>query len=204
MGILAGRGAGAVLSSSGHFALGTLLNRDVESKYPEGPDFAYWIQVFLGASDQNSLFNGTVRLTEDTENTHGISKQAVIDRWEQNKRAVADVVTLAKQKKGSFPLPVQWVSEVGTHYGLTLDQNETEQLAESLSAAYGFVKRIYDDAAANRSYNTTKRPGDFVDSHHLWYLCDPSLHILTADTNIKPRCSESPQSSRIIEYNSFL
>jgi hypothetical protein len=43
-----------------------------------------------------------------------------------------------------------------------------------------------------------------MDIQQLMYLCDPTIHIVTHDENMKIQCNQSKQSERIHHYPEFI
>jgi hypothetical protein len=70
--------------------------------------------------------------------------------------------------------------------------------AKRMSAAFEYERTNFNIAANNPNLNIGKRDSDWGDFQQLFYLCDPTLHMLTDDEDIRTKCKASEQSRRII------
>ena len=103
-----------------------------------------------------------------------------------------------------FPPPELWAALVAKNMKVTLSDAQCRKLGTAISAAYDYQKESFREAkAAAKNYNVTKHDGDWNDNQQLYYLCDPSMHLLTDDAGIKRKCASSPQCDRVLLFKEF-
>jgi hypothetical protein len=99
--------------------------------------------------------------------------------------------------------PKQWAAWILHQYDKPPYTAECETLALALDAAYQFSLAL-SKMANDQGYNFKRHSSDWGDLGQLFYLCDPSMHLLTADADFRNRTKGSSQSDRILLYSEFV
>jgi hypothetical protein len=99
-----------------------------------------------------------------------------------------------------FPKRDAWAYLIGQTVGVKLDESKSAQFGAALDAAYAYSNAMFQ-LALTSDYKFKNKTGDWVDWHHPFYLCDPTMHLLTQDAKLKTRCLPSPQASRILLFD---
>ena len=82
--------------------------------------------------------------------------------------------------------------------GVTLDDRQAADLANHLDAAYRFDGEVWKVLTVPGSnYNAGKHANDWLDMQQTMYLCDPSIHLITADKPLCKKISASHQANRV-------
>jgi hypothetical protein len=84
--------------------------------------------------------------------------------------------------------------------GVEATGEHVQQVMAGTDAAYRAGRYLWmradDDSAV--AYNFDKHSNDVIDEQQLYYLCDASMHLLTADGGIRTKIMGSPQASRVL------
>jgi hypothetical protein len=105
----------------------------------------------------------------------------------------------AKRKKVPWLAPDAWASAtIRNNCQMALDDGEATELAKRLDAAYQFDTFVWKMATApNTSYEPKNHGNDWTDMQQTFYLCDPSIELMTADNGICKKVSSSHQANRV-------
>ena len=108
------------------------------------------------------------------------------------------------ESKLNFPAPEVWAKSVVKDMAVDLSDSQAVLLGNRLGAAYEYQKESFGRATASRKqFNVTKHDGDWHDNQLLYYLCDPTIHILTDDVELKQKCGSSDQRDRVLLLKEF-
>jgi hypothetical protein len=186
------------LELPGHFALRTVLG--VISSVPcmTPTDFVQIVTTVGAARSLRELFDGKVRIPGDSTATYGLDRNIVAAEKEEDSKTHREWLSFAKERTDNFGTPEAWAYLVGVAHGVRLTDMQNMYFAKCLSAAFEYERTNFNIAANNPNLNIGKRDSDWGDFQQLFYLCDPSLHLLTDDEGIRTKCKASEQSKRII------
>jgi len=92
-----------------------------------------------------------------------------------------------------------WLRAKLRHLGiLHLSDEEVQKLSSVLDAAYEYVAWLRKQLK-NASYSPSKEESAWVDYQQLFYLSDPTIHILHWDNDLIQRSGSSNQRSRLLK-----
>ena len=183
------------LTFPGKFVLRTVLDTDSPISRFQGADFSQWAKLVLSAPSRQSIASAEVELGSSSI-SYGLDFDVIRDQHKEGRIKFAEQMA---QWRASGAIPAR--QEVARGFlrsqGIIPGDGDTEAIADALDAAYHYQIGL---AGQDDSYDYTaqKHRGDWVDSQLLYYLADPSLHILTNDRGLKNRCARSKQAERII------
>jgi len=82
---------------------------------------------------------------------------------------------------------------------MLLDDEQAAELGNRLDAAYQFDLHVWREATAPASnYNPEKHANDWADVQQTMCLCDPAIHLLTADGKLVNKVAASHQANRVL------
>ena len=200
--IMAGSGIPQFLRFPGAFALRTVLGLEAPATKFHPANFRRWFKVVLAAKSRSQLLAARVKLPND-KRLWGINPVTVSDQQKDGKRSHEEWLKKVLTGSYAFPPPAMWAKLIGRDLGLPLTDEQGEVLGERLSAAYEYQKHNFDAASKNPTYNAAKHEGDWVDNQQLYYLCDPTIFLLTDDSGIPQKCAKSGQSKRTLLLKEF-
>ena len=91
-----------------------------------------------------------------------------------------------------------WLLSKTRHLGLLqLSDEEVQKLAVALDGAYEYAAWLRSELK-NPSYSPSKERSAWIDYQQLFYLADPTIHILRVDNDFKQRSGGSVQMSRLL------
>jgi hypothetical protein len=96
-----------------------------------------------------------------------------------------------------------WAANFGQFYSVPLNVQQTQDLASSLDAAYEYQKFVWTKSLASR-FRPENHENDWIDMNQLFYLADPATTFVTEDREIRERCANSRQASRILLLKELL
>lgn len=97
-----------------------------------------------------------------------------------------------------------WLRAKMRHLGiLKLSHNEIGKLRVALDAAYQYAAWIRRQLK-NPSYQPSREASAWTDYQQLFYLCDPTVHILYTDGDFVQRTGNSTQQSRLLKLDDVL
>jgi len=111
-----------------------------------------------------------------------------------------------KGSTGSCPksvISVRRAAASALALGRRIQERQATLLANRLDAAYQYHKALCD-VVTTGSYNFEKNDGDWRDYQLLFYLCDPTIILVTDDGRLRKRVGESSQRERIPLLRDFL
>ena len=206
--LMAGSGGPTFLGLPGAFALSKVLgirpaNMPSVSKLAPS-DFQNWFRLTLRAQSRDEMLRDGVRLTLDPRRRVWVFDPTMITR-QQRAAKTAHRKTLEDVRDGKLrtPSPDGWAAGIALALGRRILQDQVTPLANRLDAAYHYHKELCAVVASN-SYNFEKHDGDWNDYHQLFYLCDPTILLLTDDAGLGKRVGESSQRDRILNLRDFL
>lgn len=97
-----------------------------------------------------------------------------------------------------------WLRAKTRHLGiLRLSDEEIQKLGVALDAAYQYAAWIRRELK-NPHYQPSKRASAWVDYQQLFYLCDPTIHMLYVDNDFTERTGGSSQQSRLLKLSDVM
>jgi hypothetical protein len=97
-----------------------------------------------------------------------------------------------------------WLRAKLTHLGILLpSEEELRRLGVALDAAYEYSAWIRRQLE-NPSYSPSGETSAWVDCQQLFYLCDPTMHVLYADGDFTQRTNGSSQQSRLLRLSDVI
>jgi hypothetical protein len=103
-----------------------------------------------------------------------------------------------------FPDPPTWATGYAKVLGQSLNEEQASRFAIGLDAVYEYSKELCSIVTSNPSYNFDTHRGDWIDLQQLHYLCDPDIHLLSDDRDLRKRVRNSRQGDRILDLREFL
>jgi hypothetical protein len=187
------------------FALKTVLGVADRSPKFFGPShFRLWFRVVIHAKDRAELVNDDVRLPGDTQRQRRGFKLEESNRQHEDGISQHRVqIEKAIGGKGILPPPDLWAAGLADSLGHKLAPQQATLLGTRLDAAYRYAKELCS-IVANGLYNFDKHRGDWIDWQQLFYLCDPSIFLLTDDKGLWNRVGSSSQGAQILDLRNFL
>jgi hypothetical protein len=181
--VLVGKGQPDILRFPGDYALRTVLG--IESSVPKfnPADFRLWVKTILSASSQHELIDGYVRIP-NRGGMFGLDKLAIAKQEREGKSSYRDFLEIAVSRTCAFPPREEWAKRIGVELEVDLDVPQSALLGERLSAAYEYQRNTFETAAANPNFNVTSHDSDWIDRQQLFYLCEPTLFLLTDDAGV--------------------
>jgi hypothetical protein len=118
-------------------------------------------------------------------------------------REHAELLQGIREGRINKPEPMAWATWILHQHGLTPYTDDCNKLAASLDAAFRFSASL-GRVANDKGYDFTAHSSDWGDTLQLFYLCDPTMHFLTQDSDFRNRTQGSPQRDRILLYREFI
>lgn len=199
--IMAGKeGDGYFLPFPGEFALRKSLGLSVPATFSPNA-FKRWYRLITSASTRYELFEAGIKRGDKTTT---FDPDVIVQQQKAGKQSYREWLQTAVTGAYAFPPPERWAMAFAKELGYDISSEQATTLASDLSAAYEFRKSIFTSASANKNFNSDKRDGDWVDGQQLIYLCDPTIHIVTEESSIREKCSDSPQRHRVLILKEFI
>jgi hypothetical protein len=205
---MAGGGRPTFLRLPGAFALSKVLGIEpahLRSVSKLGPaDFQKWFCLILRAEGRDEMLrSGVKHPLAQRQLAAGFDPANITREQRAAKTAHRRILEDVRDGKRPSPSPDVWAAGIALALGRRIQQSQATLLANRLDAAYQYRKAMCD-VAATGSYNFDKHDGDWNDYQQLFYLCDPSIHLLTDDAKLRKRVVKSPQRDRILDLRDFL
>lgn len=97
-----------------------------------------------------------------------------------------------------------WLRSKTKHLGiLQLSDDEVQRLSVAVDAAYEYATWLRNELK-NPSYSASKEKSAWIDYQQLFYLADPTMHILYSDNDFVQRSGSSGQKSRLVKLSDVL
>jgi hypothetical protein len=203
--ILVGTATIEYLPFSGSFAFQTVLGMNVTASPLRPNEFREHARIFLHAKSLKELVDGDVRVPLKPKRLRAGFDKALHERQlDEGIRLHNELMQRVKKGSASFPPPAVWASSRARNLGLSLEQVQLAQFNYALDAAYEYEKALSLLVANGYNFEDAKSSGDWIDSQNLWYLCDPSIFLLTDDKKMRDRVNRSRQKNQIISLRDFL
>jgi hypothetical protein len=178
------------------YAIQTVLNLQRPS-IAVGPDELKTLySVIMRAKSRDELYRG-VRPHGAVRQRVGFYPHVVREQLQEGEGAHIKRLRWAKQSGISLPSRGEWTFNLAKQMGLVLQPEQASWLGESLDASYRFDSHIWK-LAMGPNYNFEKHRNDWTDLQQTMYLCDPAIHVMTADKGIVQKVKGSHQADRII------
>jgi hypothetical protein len=170
-----------------------------------GPShFRLWFRIVIHAKDRAELVGGDVRLPGDSgrkrlgfklDDSNRLHEDGISQHRAEIEKAIAG--------KGILPTPELWAAGLADSLGHKLNSQQAMLLGTGLGAAYRYAEELCSIVAKGQ-YNFEKHRGDWIDWQQLFYLCDPSVFLLTDDRGLRTRVGSSGQGAQILDLRDFL
>jgi len=162
-----------------------------------------WFRIVLSANNRDKLFEGHVRLPTDAKRKYGFDSE-MLSRQQKDEQALHRARLESMKTISSLRISgSDWIKGWEDSCGTPLTPAHRQQLVERLDAAYRYDIELIR-IVGNGGYNFEKHSGDWIDWQQLFYLCDPTVDLLTDDGSIRDRVGISPQRDRILGLRAFL
>jgi hypothetical protein len=104
------------------------------------------------------------------------------------------------------PHPLTWAGWILEPFGVQPTKERCHDMAARLDGAFDFSDALVCDRLKNPSYDPSgKHASDWGDCCQLFYLCDESMHMLTASRrDFRDLVKRSTQKSRILLWREFI
>ena len=164
-----------------------------------GPDdLKEMYAVIMKAKTRDELYTG-VLLDEATGETMGVDPHVLREQQQQEEEAHIERLQRGKQSRSTRASPAEWAFALAKQLNVLLKPEQASQLGHSLDAAYRFDCHIWKLVTTlNAKYNFEKHRNDWTDLQQTMYLCDPAIHLITADKGIIHKVLGSHQADRVI------
>lgn len=200
---MAGGGNPTFLSLPGTFAFLKVLGVKATVTRLSPKDFERWFISVIRAKTRRDLFEGAVRHRLGDRKLHGFSPDELLKQQSEGKTEHKCRLERIREL-GNPPIPGSvWASGLATAGGYHLTSKQGDLLVDRLSAADEYDQTLCRIASGG-GYNFERHGGDWMDWQQLFYLCDPAIHLLTDDDDIRVRVGNSPQRGQILVLRGFL
>jgi hypothetical protein len=153
--------------------------------------------VITRATSRDELYSG-VALVRGAKQLTVFAPDIVRQQQREGEEAHVKRLKWAQCKKVVLPSADKWASDMVKRLGISLDAEQSHRLGESLDAAYRFDMEIWRLATAPKSsYKPENHQNDWCDLQQTMYLCDPSIHLITADNPLCKKICASQQANRV-------
>lgn len=127
--------------------------------------------------------------------SYGIDFEIIRQQHEDGKKAFAANLSRHRAEKPT-PRREEFAASILYSQGIIpKDMQDLQAVGEALNAAFEYELFLLGTDA---SYDFSAHGSDWVDQQLLFYLADTGMHVVTNDSRLKNRCSQSTQASRII------
>jgi len=190
------------LAMPGLFVVQTVLGRRPHGDFPNPACFMDEARVVMRASSKASLLSGRVRMPESRKYSRGMNFDLLNSQMEKGKKQ--HVATLEQLRGGLLAAPpaAEWARLWMLSLGVKATPGECGRVAAALDAAYRYECFLWNEAATGR-YDFSKHASDWIDSQLLYYLSEPTMHLLIHDSGLKRRIAGSSQGGRVFDYTYF-
>ena len=165
----------------------------------------HWVRVMLAADSRQDVMYGEVTLSRPgcRGREYGVDFELLKSQMAEGKAAHAS--RLDKLRRGELirATPEQWADSVLRVIDVEATDGRKTKVVEHLDAAFQYEVSLWN-LAKNNLYDFSRHDSDWIDSQQLFYLCDPSLVLVTEDGNLKARVVGSSQENRVLLFREFL
>ncbi len=186
------------------FAVETVLRLPRLSLPIPPEEFKRIYTVIMKAKTRDELYSG-VRLVSWSRQVKSFKPEWVRCQQEDGEQGHVERLKWAMRKKMSFLSPNEWARAMMKQAQMPLDDKQAAELGSRLDAAYQFDLQVWKIATApNSIYNPAKHGNDWTDMQQTMYLCDPAMHVITADKGLCQKIAQSHQSRRVLYLPDYL
>jgi hypothetical protein len=191
------------LWAPGLFVTQTVLGRRPTGDFLSPDTYRNEARTLMRAQSKRSLMMGRVQMPESRKYSHGMDFSVLRAQMEHGQRD--HVSTLQQLRAGHLAVPSapDWAKGWMLTLGFEATPEECARVAGALDAAYRYECFLWNEAMHGQ-YDFSKHKSDWIDSQLLYYLADPTVHILVHDRKLKQRIAGSTQSDRVFDYADFL
>jgi hypothetical protein len=192
------------LDMPGMFATQTVLGWLPSGDFLTPDTFRDEAQILMRATSKGSLISGRVQMRGSRKYSRGMDFSLLSGQMERGQKDHID--TLEKLRAGQLlvpPVPAEWARLWMRSLGLNATEEECARMAAALDAAYRYECFLWDEARVGK-YDFSKHASDWIDSQLLYYLAEPTMHILVHDRKLRQRIAGSTQANRVFDYSDFV
>jgi len=158
-----GAGSLTTLSFPGTFALGTALGLTPTINVLGGNEFKRWVQAVLHAQCSSDLLGGKVKLPNDRGRRRwGLDFNILNRQHDETVKHYIEVLKQVQESKGVLPPRQRWARNLAKSLGFEIEDQEAQNLADALDAAYMRLSRDCQDAKSQQ-YKPAKHESNCVD-----------------------------------------
>jgi hypothetical protein len=160
-------------------------------------EFKRMYTTIMKAKTRDELYDG-VPVIRGLKYLRQFVPEVVRRQQEEGEQAHVERLKWAKRKKLPFLPADEWAIAMMKQVNISLDEQQAAELGNRLDAAHQFDMQVWKAAIAPKSnYNPEKHRNDWIDLQQTMYLCDPSIHLMTADKPLCKKISASHQANRV-------
>ena len=179
------------------YAVETVLKLPRPSRPIPPKVFKQAYELVMKARTRKELYEG-VPVLRGLKQVRQFDPTVVRQQQDEGEQAHIERLKWAKRTKMEFLPPNEWARAVVKQLGVTLDDPQAAELADRLDAAYHFDVEVWKVVTAqDSSYNAEKHGNDWLDMQQTLYLCDPAIHVVTADKPLCKKIKASHQANRV-------
>lgn len=209
--LYAPRGKKRFLRWPSRFVLETVFGDFRLKKDFEPNDLDRWVRVVLAARDKVALRTLNVELPNHPDQTFGlrlIHFESAVEKVKQEHIKILQ--ELAADLRTGVPLCSErneWAKSHLKQWGRRVTNDDCSRLAGSLDAAFhhdDVVWGLVNKTLRKNPYNVKKDASAVLDCQQLYYLCDPTMLMLTNDYKLVGRVKGSTQQDRLLQFEDLL
>lgn len=165
--------------------------------------FKQTYDLIMKARSRDELYSG-VPVMRGLKQVRQFAPEIVRQQQEAGEQAHIERLKWAMRRKVSFLSADEWATAMLKQAQITLDDQQAAELGSRLDAAYHFDAEVWKIATANSNHKPEKHGNDWIDMQQTLYLCDPSIHLMTADKPLCKKIAASHQSDRVFYLPDYL
>ncbi|MGD0923377.1 MAG: hypothetical protein ABSA70_16680 [Terriglobia bacterium] len=193
------------------FVLDTVFGDFRLKKDFEPNDLDLWVRVVLAAPDKVALRTGKVTLPDYPDQTFALRLEHFEGAIEKVKQEHIKILEeLAADLRAGAPLCSvrnKWAATHLKEWGRQVTDEDCSRLAESLDVAFhhdDVVWGLVNKTLRRNHYNVKEDASAVLDRQQLYYLCDPTMLMLTDDSKLVHRVKGSAQQDRLLKFEDLL
>jgi predicted nucleic acid-binding protein len=204
--VLYGSGRRRFLPYPSVFALREVLGlMDVARKNSSDLSEEQWMEAILKAvlqAPSRARIDAEVPVSS-TKRVQSFDLEHFDKHENRAQRQHSELLQGIREGKIDMPVPKIWAAWILRQHNLVPYTDECKKLVSSLDAAFRFSCSL-GRATKDKGYNFHRHASNWGDTTQLFYLCDPSMHVITSDADFSNRTKGSPQRSRILLYRNLV
>lgn len=187
------------------FAVENVLKRPRLTSPISPEEFKKMYRLVVKARSREKLYSG-VHLVSGSRQVTSFDPSIVRQQQADGENAHVERLNWMKQIKLPSLSRPEWArTMIMNNLRIPLTDEQAAELGYRLDAAHQFDMQIWNAATAPKSqYNPEKHRNDWTDMQQTIYLCDPTIHLMTADRPLCQKVSGSHQADRVLYLPHYL